>query len=882
MPQEWWTTPAPAPPPAPTAPGGWWESSAAPNPFAPPPAPPEPAPTPGFFNRTPRQWLADAVRIGGGWLAGIPAVEPGLGTAAGAAIGAGSEGLAQLIGGEDFNPAAVGVASAAGAVPLGRLFKGAGSLAADAGLLDRIALLGKAAVPNALKGAALNTGVDMAYRGARGEAPGRDYSLREELLPAAIGAAGGAATSLAARKVLPFERPAPADVIPEPTPPPSPVPAREPWQPTPGMAGEPLSHIEQVYGIHPERITPGGKWWTQEPVREQAPLPLHGTTEQPDLFSAPSPTSTPIEPVVPTTPVPAAPPAAPVPPSAAQTPENTIAQFLRGDAERLGRARAGVSEFPTAEPGVSGVGTLPSEGAPTFDLNDEFSPYGAFDLGDLGSPVTEPHTPTVPEPHTPPAAPEPPVAAAPPMPEPTSPAPSSAEDTIRRFFRFDERPTVDLPEARLRANRTNLGEPLETPITSEFRGAPPDPETEWLTRASRAQDLPAGERRAAILNDERFQHLLGDESGQLSPELLYYLGAGAGGAVAGPAVNAAMGSPEDPRLAAFGGAGLGLLGTVAARNPALLERLRFSNLFSGAAIPKSALGNVGGAAAYALENPEARARVLQEFLSPETWASMKQAFREGSLREAEPTSTGSPLERALDLPGRLIGAPDEATRGALARAGATAEEAGQYTMSGQPSSGPGRWITSGVSRFPLVRQLIPVARTTTNLIERGIERTPGLGGLEAVKNWSGASDELARRRQLYGLASFLTGAGAGYETAPGQDFEDLGSASPYATALMGPYALPAALGGVAGRAYAQGKPLSTAMLSELQNELPLPSVYNNPMTSPGRYLGQFVPFGGATRLLYPVPQSDFDTRGLFAPSASLVPLLNEAVVPRRR
>lgn len=143
-------------------------------------------------NASPRDWASNIVRYGGGYLSGIPSAVPGVGTLLGGAIGGGSESLAELIAGEEQNPTAIGVASGVGMIPFGGIVgTGARAGARGAPLLARAAAIGQQTGANALKGAALGSGQEMAYRfGEAGQLPGRDYGLRELVIPAAVGAGG--------------------------------------------------------------------------------------------------------------------------------------------------------------------------------------------------------------------------------------------------------------------------------------------------------------------------------------------------------------------------------------------------------------------------------------------------------------------------------------------------------------------------------------------------------------------------------------------------------------------------------------------------------------------------------------------------------------------
>lgn len=97
--------------------------------IAPPPVQPiqptQPVDDVGTFRRL----LAGAVRSGTGILGSGFSVEPGIGTAIGAGIGAGGEALAELVGKEPFNPTRMALEGGLTAVPLGKIFQSGEKLA---------------------------------------------------------------------------------------------------------------------------------------------------------------------------------------------------------------------------------------------------------------------------------------------------------------------------------------------------------------------------------------------------------------------------------------------------------------------------------------------------------------------------------------------------------------------------------------------------------------------------------------------------------------------------------------------------------------------------------------------------------------------------------
>lgn len=151
---------------------------------------------------SPRDWLSQGVRFGSGFLSGIPSAVPGIGTLVGGAIGGGGEALAQMIAGRSPDIPAMAVAAGAGMIPFGSIVKGGANLAGRP-LLERAAAVAGQTGANVARGATLGAGQEAAYRFGHGELPGRDYGIREMVLPAAIGGGAlgvaGAATSRALR-----------------------------------------------------------------------------------------------------------------------------------------------------------------------------------------------------------------------------------------------------------------------------------------------------------------------------------------------------------------------------------------------------------------------------------------------------------------------------------------------------------------------------------------------------------------------------------------------------------------------------------------------------------------------------------------------------------
>lgn len=393
------------------------------------------------------------------------------------------------------------------------------------------------------------------------------------------------------------------------------------------------------------------------------------------------------------------------------------------------------------------------------------------------------------------------------------------------------------------------------------------------------------------------------ELGAIDPSLLHYMGSTAGGAIAGPLLDGSLLEGEDPTVGAVGGGLTGLLGAIAVKNPSLLRRMRSSGLFSGAAIPKSLLGNAGGIAAYGLEHPGSGRAILEETFNPETTRALKEGFKRPWTRQGDDPTLG-----VFSYAGRAIGAPDAASRDIIQRVEgrtkggnlpgiptpAQAAAGGEYTMSGDPFSEVGRWLMDKADH-PVVNALAPVMRTPINWIERGLERLPGIGATKTVRGWTGADDAgLVGRRQKLGAGALAAGMGIGAAAAaaPAGEFDvnplpvgpqSLEDVLPFAAAAAGPFGLPLTIGVQGGKALAGDRnnaPLDAleAMARETQDSLPLPTPYGRVRNM----LRSYVPYSAAMRALSPVDPRDLDTSGsFFGPTLAQVPFLNELLFERK-
>jgi len=241
---------------------------------------------------------------------------------------------------------------------------------------------------------------------------------------------------------------------------------------------------------------------------------------------------------------------------------------------------------------------------------------------------------------------------------------------------------------------------------------------------------------------------------------------------------------EGPGLAIPAAATAAGLGALALWKPALAKAVlgkanaaRQQLMLSGFALPKSVLGNVGSAVEASIEGRSLKP--LKEMFSRETIKDARQAYKmnaglpgAGATAPMNPTLPGP-------VPGRIMGAMDEAAQKAHIRAGASREEA-QSRMLQSPLEGRlAKALDSPASRY-----LIPFRRTPFNQFFEGLERLPG------GRSGSGTA------KAVY------MGAGAAHGAATADDRTPI--SIPLATAFASRYGLPYAAAAIAARQLAGG------------------------------------------------------------------------------
>lgn len=418
--------------------------------------------------------------------------------------------------------------------------------------------------------------------------------------------------------------------------------------------------------------------------------------------------------------------------------------------------------------------------------------------------------------------------------------------------------------------------------TAEGRGeqllSPESPLREGQTAGSGPLESPPGRLTGSFTDtalpdeagslDDLVHRFFSDESGSIDPALAQRLGRTAAGALAGAGTAAALSDDENRTRNVIGAALLG----AGATNPELLAKLRFfSMLGSVGAQTKNLVGNTGATAAkvgeLALSGDRAAAkRLASSVFSPDTGREIAQAFRDAPANDTRWGSNSGPL----GIFSRMMHAVDQGVSSSMERGGLTPDETRLTLFTGAPRSAAGKWLAARPSSFSA---LMPFVRTATNIAERGLEHTPGLAMLPAVRAMRPeTTNQQLLARQAMGLMALLAGG-------------TMGSAHPLLGAALGPLSVPFAAGAAARRGYEQrGDTFSNIVKAEadlLGDALPLPSSTFSTPYDPGKFIASFVPTLLKEASL--VDLRDLDTRGsIFNPAIAKLPFLNDAVLRRRK
>lgn len=397
---------------------------------------------------------------------------------------------------------------------------------------------------------------------------------------------------------------------------------------------------------------------------------------------------------------------------------------------------------------------------------------------------------------------------------------------------------------------TGTGQPVSRPDTVETSAFPGGRSTE--------------EHSVGDLVDRLYD----DESGSIDPVLARRLGLHAGSAAAGAGLAGATSDDEHRTRNMLGGAAVG---AVAPLGPSKLGKLRyFSLLGSTGAQTKNLVGNAGAVLVRAGEeaaigNTAGAKKLLSSVFSTQTVKDSIDAFKHAPAQDTRwGKNTG-----VLGTFSRIMHSIDEGATKGMQRGGLSNDDARTSLFTAEPKSKAGKSIAS---RAESLSAIMPFVRTGVNALERGMEHTPGVGLLPAVRAMRGSSTNRVMARQAMGALAMLAGGAVGAD-------------NPTVGAALGPLAFPFSAGAAGRRAYDKTKhkgDLLTTFAKEeadtLRRALPFPTdAYD---FDPGKYLSTFVPGVGRDASL--VNPNDLDTSGgLFDPSIAKIPYLNAAMLRRK-
>lgn len=409
-----------------------------------------------------------------------------------------------------------------------------------------------------------------------------------------------------------------------------------------------------------------------------------------------------------------------------------------------------------------------------------------------------------------------------------------------------------------------------------FKVDPTEPLVEFSERIRTApvRDLMGSERKVRALLDQQ-----AGEGGFISPELAARLGLTLAGGATGAAVD-----NEDPLRGALLGAGGGFaLGSAPALGRALktpglttnlarnADALRYFSMLSGPATQaKNIVGNMGAVGVRSLEDALGGKKnafgPVKELFSSKTLQDLVKEFK-----TPQPGRWGQ-VQGPLGLPGRAMGAVDAATKDALKRAGMSLEDAREVTFTNTPKSESGKAFVNFIKRAPAARMVVPFSQTATNIVERGIERTPIIGLIAQLASEGRLETNFGR--QVLGAAAVAAGA-------------NFGKLPPMLQAVLAPYSLPYQMGVAGGETASKDKSFEdVAMGAWNDGALDLvPAPMNKRAFDPRQWAAQMVP--NALRpvdTLRGVDPMSFDTKSVpfLGPAIAKFPFLNEALLRKKR
>lgn len=405
----------------------------------------------------------------------------------------------------------------------------------------------------------------------------------------------------------------------------------------------------------------------------------------------------------------------------------------------------------------------------------------------------------------------------------------------------------NLLDAIKKAKTTKELDALAHQIGSEITGFKPSAGS--IANAERL----AEEAKDLIPGKPAWRQKLG-EKGAVKGGLALPLGGAAAGATVGAATTPSGEDPLGRALTGLGvGGALGLAPTLpkgtiskgareAGRWGADLSR---GMLLAGLAPVKAGLGAGGGLGAELLERAATQnpLRTVKDIgiVAGSLPAGLKRAGRAmagaedlpEAGRHLAPIAPGTGLMGVLKNPSRPVvrtmSALDAPFREALERLpGMTKEKALERVLAGNPKSQLGKTILDAFQKHPITKNIVaPVgARTSINLIEQGLLRTPGVN----LAPWVRRMDPEAGMGKIMARGALGAGAGAG-AYAYGDELKKNPVARNLIQAGMGPLGLPFSLATAAGAKKGAGwLAAADEMGRGLQREFPFRFNPSKPVT----------------------------------------------------
>jgi hypothetical protein len=401
------------------------------------------------------------------------------------------------------------------------------------------------------------------------------------------------------------------------------------------------------------------------------------------------------------------------------------------------------------------------------------------------------------------------------------------------------------------------------------------------SRSSEAQRLAAPENQSAITAEmdaldsqaapATDTHGIMNERGEVPVgALLNFIGRPVAGAAAGAAF-----SPEDHRMeGAVAGGALGAASLIPGAGKKF-EQVASAAMLSGPqTLAKIALGNTGGGLIRAGQkaivegNPAIMGRTLKEMLNvPRLGREAIDNFRNHA--QPERLGGGYATEGPLSIPGRLIGATDQAYQDALKRSGFNAGEAADVALTSEPKNSTLLDILNLQRKHAAVRVPAPFMKTLVGMVDQGlVDPAKAIGAaFEGKGNLAGAVT--AGTAGAAGVGGYLAG-----DNLPGW-------AEPFGIAAAGPYAAPAAIGNALSHVPKGKSPIDylVAAARAVGNQMPTAEAND---IDPRALLARLVPAPVRDVATYLDGGTERETPGLFGKSFAKIPGLRSTLPAKKR